>query len=668
MQDTSSYDRLMDNKGGIYMKNNLTKKLLKAHLVGRDLPNVGDEIYLNVDQTLTHDINAVMSYLAFEAIGIPKIRTKLSVSYIDHNLLQIDNKTPDDHLYLQSIARKFGLYLSKAGNGICHTIHYSRFGKPGEFLLGGDSHTPSCGALGMLAIGAGGMDIATAMAGFPFRLKMPIIVNVRLLGKLKPGTTAKDIILELLRRLTVKGGTNKIFEFTGKGVATLSVPERVTIANMGAELGATTSVFPSDNVVKNFLQAQKRINDYKELLPDEGCIYDEEIIINLNALEPLVACPHLPDNVKTVREAEKIPVQQVFIGSCTNGSYSDFKKAALVMRGKTVHENISLVLGISSRQIYLKLLEDGIITELVNAGARITEFACGPCCGIGIAPPSKGVAVRTSNRNFKGRSSTADASLYLVSPEVAAATAIKGELALPEEVMDDVSILASVHEPEEYPINDNLLIYPSDDYRDTPIIRGPNIQPLPINVPPDKNFVAKVSLKAGDNVSTDDITPASAEFSSMRSNIPAMAEYAFQRYAPEFVAHAKEYRKSFIIGGNNYGQGSSREHAAITPMFLGVKIIIAKSFARIHKNNLINHGIIPAIFKNKDDYDSVSQGDSLSITNLPKQMKVKEMTVNNLTKSTTFVITLDLSDDEVNILLHGGQLPFVKSQVQEVKK
>ena len=442
---------------------NLTQKLLQAHLAKPAELVPGNEIELTVDQTLTHDINAVMSYLAFEALDLDRIRTKLSVSYIDHNLLQIDNKTPDDHIYLQSIAQRYGLVLSKAGNGICHTLQYSRFGKPGAMLLGGDSHTPSCGALGMLAIGVGGMDIAVALAGFPYVLKMPKIVKVNLKGHLQPGSAAKDIILEMLRRCTVKGGVGKIYEYVGEGAKTLSIPERVTITNMGAELGATTSVFPADEQVHRFLKAQGREQDYTPWEPDEGCSYDEEMEIDLDTLEPLVACPHMPDNVMKVADVPKVPVQQVFIGSCTNGSYSDFKKVALVLKDHKICPTVSLVLGISSRQIYLRLMQDGVLAELLNAGCRLTELACGPCCGIGIAPPSKGIAVRTSNRNFKGRSSTADASLYLVSPEVAAATAIKGELALPQDVMDDVSVLAQVQEPDSYPINDNLFLLPPED-------------------------------------------------------------------------------------------------------------------------------------------------------------------------------------------------------------
>lgn len=644
------------------MAQNLTQKLIARHLAEPAPLTPGTELKLVVDHTLTHDINAVMAYLAFEALELPRVRTKLSVSYIDHNLLQIDNKTPDDHIYLQSIAKKFGLVLSKAGNGICHTLHYSRFGKPGLMLLGGDSHTPSGGALGMLAIGVGGMDIAVTLAGFPYTMNMPEVVKVELKGKLQPGVAAKDIILEMLRRLTVKGGTGKIYEYVGEGIHTLSVPERVTIANMGAEMGATTSVFPADDVVRDFLKAQGREGDYLELLPDEGCTYDSEMTIDLDTLEPLVACPHLPDQVVPVKDAEKVPVQQVFIGSCTNGSYSDFKKAAAVLKGKKIHEGVSLVCGISSRQTYLQLAADGVLADLLNAGARLTELACGPCCGIGIAPPSKGIAVRTSNRNFKGRSSTADASLYLVSPEVAAATALKGVLATPDEVMEDVSVLATITELAAYPVNDNLFLQPEADGSDVEIVRGPNIKPLPIAEPPEQVVTARVSLKARDNVSTDDITPASAEFSSMRSNMPVMANFAFCRYDAEFAGRAKDMGKSFIIGGANYGQGSSREHAAITPMYLGVKMIIAKGFARIHKNNLVNHGIIPAVFANPKDYDGIELSDELHIEGLRDQMPTRTITVHNLTKGTTFDVKLELSDLEIDILLAGGKLRYFKAK------
>lgn len=651
------------------MAMNLTCKILAAHLAEPSAMVPGEEIKVKVDQTLTHDINAVMAYLAFEALDLDRVRTKVSVSYIDHNLLQIDNKTPDDHIYLQSIAQKYGLILSKAGNGICHALQCSRFAKPGALLLGGDSHTPSCGAVGQLSIGVGGMDIAVALAGFPYVMKMPKVVKVNLTGHLRPGVAAKDVILEMLRRISVKGGVGKVYEYVGDGVATLSIPERLTIANMGAEMGATTSIFPADAQVRDFLKAQGRLQEYDEQwVPDDGCTYDEEMELDLSALEPLVACPHLPDNVVKVKEVPKVPVQQVFIGSCTNGSYSDFKKVSLVLKGHRLNPNVSLVLGISSRQIYLQLLQDGVITDLLNSGERITELACGACCGIGIAPSSKGISVRTSNRNFKGRSSTADASLYLVSPEVAAATAIKGELALPEDVMEDVSILGDVKEPETYPVNDNLFLLPPKDGKDVTIVRGPNIKPLPVADPPEEELMAKVSLKARDNVSTDDITPASAEFSSMRSNMPAMAQYAFCRYDPDFAKRAQKDGKSFIVGGENYGQGSSREHAAITPMYLGVKMVIAKGFARIHKGNLINHGVIPAVFADKAVYDRIDLDDTFQIHTLRQQMKTKTIQVEDVTKRFTFTVNLELTDQEVEILLAGGKLRYYKAILEKEGK
>jgi len=641
---------------------NMTQKLIKNHLVsGNMIP--GEEIYIKIDQTLTHDITAVMAYLAFEALDIPKVKTEVSVSYIDHNLLQVDSKVPDDHLYLQSIAKKYGLYLSRAGNGICHMVHYSRFGKPGNSLLGTDSHTPTSGALGMLAIGAGGMDVATAMAGLPLRLKMPKVVKVELKGKLNPQCSAKDVILEMLRRLTVKGGIGKVYEYVGEGVKTLTVAQRATIANMGAELGATTSVFPSDDEVRRFLKAQGRESDYKELFPDEGCSYDEYMEINLSEIQPMVACPHMPDNVKLVKEMKDVKVDQVFIGSCTNGSYSDIKKAAAVLDGRVVNENVSLTVSVGTKQILQMLIEDGTISKLLSAGARLLECACGPCTGIGQAAPTNGISVRTSNRNFKGRGGTPDAKLYLVSPEVAAATAITGYLTEPSEVCD-VNKLADITEPDEYIIDDKMLIKPIEgDTSNVEIIRGPNIKPLPIPEPIESTLSAPISLKTGDNITTDDIIPANANFSAMRSNIPLISEYTFSRYDKDFVARAKEYGKSIIIGGENYGQGSSREHAAICPMYLGVKAVIAKSMARIHKNNLINHGVLPLIFEDVKDYDNLEQGDVLEITNCEEQIRNKKVKVYNKTKGTYFIALLELSDDEVEVFLAGGQLRYIKKQM-----
>lgn len=646
-------------------RQNMTRKIISAHLTKPSGMRPEEEIYIKMDQTLTHDITGVMSYLAFEALGVPRVRTDCSVSYLDHNLIYVDNKTPDDHVFLQSVAKKYGLYLSRPGNGICHSVHLAKFVVPGRTLLGTDSHTPTAGAVGMLAIGAGGMDVAMAMAGFPMRLKMPEVVRVNLTGRLKPGCNAKDIVLEMLRRFGVKGGLGRVFEYGGEGIETLEVPERATIANMGAEMGATTSIFPADEIVKSFFTSQGRECDFAALLPDEGCTYDQETALDLGALEPLVACPDMPDNVKTVREAEKVPVRQVYIGSCTNASYSDIKKAALILKNSKVSDDVSLTVSAGTRQIFGKLLEEGVISDLVDAGARITEIACGACAGIGQAPPTNGVSVRTSNRNFKGRAGTADAKIYLVSPEVAAATAIKGVLSEPGEILGDLSPLAEIREPLSFSVNDNLLIAPIEKTSGVEVIRGPNIKPLPINVPLPDLLDARVSLKAGDNVSTDDITPAGAEFSSMRSNIPLIAEYAFSRYDPDFVRRAKALKDSFIIGGENYGQGSSREHAAITPMFLGVKAVVAKSLARIHKNNLINHGVLPLIFESPADYEKISLEDELRIENLQSQLKSGLVLVQNITRGVSFRAKAELSEEETGILICGGLLSKTKKELAD---
>lgn len=648
------------------MKMNLTQKLISSHLAKPSDMRPGEEIQLKFEQTLTHDINAVMCYLAFEAIGIPRVRTEASVSYLDHNLLYIDNKTPDDHIFLQTLARHYGIWLSRPGNGIMHTVQLSRFGAPGKASLGTDSHTPSGGALGMLAIGGGGMDCAAVMAGIPLRLKMPEVVRVTLTGHLRPGVGAKDVILEMLRRYSVKGGLGKVFEYVGPGAATLEVPERMTIANMGAELGATTSVFPADEQVRRFLAAQEREADFVPLCADEDCTYDGEVELDLSALEPLIACPDQPDNVKKVSELAPTPVQQVFFGSCTNGSYQDIAKAALVFKGRHVHENVSCVCGIASKQIYKQLLHDGYIDMLLDAGVRLTEIACGACSGIGQCPATNGVSVRTSNRNFKGRSGNATAKLYLVSPETAAATAITGSFATAEAVMGaEVADLANVHEPEHYPIDDSMLLppLPQEQAEKVEIVRGPNIQPLPIPDAPEHTLCCRVSLKAGDNVTTDDITPASAEFSSMRSNIPLMSNYCYLRYDPDFTARAKEYGKSIILGGENYGQGSSREHAAIVPMYLGVKAVVAKSIARIHKGNLINHGIVPMVFEDSADYDALSLSDELEIVDFPAQIREKRVRIVDKTTGGSFYARLELSDDEIETILCGGQLAYMKRQL-----
>ena len=649
------------------MGKSLTRKIIESHFVSGSM-TPGEEVFIKVDQTLTHDINAVMTYLAFEAIGLDRIRTECSVSYLDHNLLYVDHKTPDDHIYLQSAAKHFGVHVSRPGNGICHTVHVARFGAPGKVSMGGDSHTPHGGSIGMLCIGVGGMDVATAMTGVPMRLKMPRVINVHLTGKLQAGVNAKEVILEMLRRVTIKGGLGNVYEYTGPGAATLEVPQRATITNMGAELGATTSIFPADEQVRKFLKGQGREDAYVELLPDEDAEYDEVIEINLSELQPLVSCPHQPDNVKPLESLEKLPVQQVFIGSCTNTSYADVAKAALVFRGRKVNDNVSCTCAIASRQTYQELLRDGYINMLLEAGVRMLEVSCGPCCAIGQTPATEGIAVRTSNRNFKGRAGNPNAKIYLVSPESAAATAIMGTFATAKDILGNkIDILDTIKEPETYMVNDNMIIPPlsEEEAKKVEIVRGPNIKFLPVPDVPQQHLKVPVSLKGGDNISTDDITPASAEFSSMRSNIPLMSQYCYHRYAPDFAARAKELGKSIIIGGENYGQGSSREHAAINPMYLGVKCVIAKSIARIHKGNLVNHGIIPMLFEDPQDYDRIEQGDELEITGLLDQIPTRTVEVKDVTRNFTFKTRLDLTDNEVAVVLCGGQLRYLKKQLAE---
>ena len=648
---------------------NITKKILSTHLAAPSEMKPGEEILLKVDQTLTHDINAVMTYLAFEQVGLDRIRTECSVSYLDHNLLYLDNKTPDDHIYLQSVAKRYGVHVSRPGNGICHAVQVARFGAPGKLLMGGDSHTPHGGSIGMLCIGVGGMDIATAMTGVPMRLKMPQIIKVNLTGHLQPGCNAKEVILEMLRRVGIKGGLGKVFEYVGPGAATLSVSERASITNMGAEMGATTSIFPADEQVRKFLKAEKREEDFTEILPDADAEYDGEMELNLSELVPLCACPHQPDNVIPLKNVEKKKVQQVFIGSCTNSSYSDIAKAALVFKGRHVNEDVSCTCAISSKQIYKLLMRDGYIEMLLDAGVRILELACGPCCAIGQSPATKGVAVRTSNRNFKGRAGNPTAEIYLVSPESAAATAIVGTFASAEEILgSDLSILTEVKEPDEFPVDDSMIIepLPEEEAKKVEIVRGPNIQPLPVPDAPEQHLQAQISLKTVDNITTDDITPASAEFSSMRSNIPLMSQYCYHRYDPEFAARAKAMGKSIIIGGENYGQGSSREHAAINPMYLGVKMVIAKSIARIHKGNLINHGIIPMVFADPADYDKLDMLDELEVEGLLDQMKTREVEIKDLTKGISFKAKLELSDNELDVILSGGQLRHLQKQLKEM--
>lgn len=650
------------------MGQSLTTKILKSHFVSGSM-KPGEDIFVHVDQTLTHDINAVMTYLAFEQIGMDRIGVDTAVSYLDHNLLYIDYKTPDDHIYLQSAAKRFGVYVSRPGNGICHAVHLARFGKPGLISMGGDSHTPHGGAIGMLAIGVGGMDVATAMTGVPMRLTMPRVVNVYLTGHLRPGVNSKEVILQMLKKVSIKGGLGKVYEYTGPGAASLEVPQRATITNMGAEMGATTSIFPADEPVRRYLTAQGRPEDYTELLPDEDAEYDERIEINLSELQPLVACHPQPDHVIPACEAPKQQVSQVFIGSCTNTSYADVAKTALVLRGHHVNENVQCTCGICSRQTYKALMKDGYIDMLIDAGVRMLEISCGPCCAIGQTPPTNGIAVRTSNRNFKGRAGNPNAKIYLVSPETAAATAIRGTLTTAEEILgDQTGILDGIHEPEVYDSNDNMLIppLPRKEAEKVPLVKGPNIQYLPVPEKPDEVLDAKVSLKGTDNISTDDITPASAELSSMRANIPLMSRYCYMRYDPKFAERAGKLGHSIIVAGENYGQGSSREHAAINPMYLGVRCVIAKSIARIHRGNLINHGIVPMYFENKEDYDGIDLLDELRIDNFPKQITGKRVLVQNVTKNTSFYAVLDLSPAEMEVVLDGGQLRHLKKQLKEL--
>ena len=635
---------------------NLTQKIFKEHMVSGELVP-GKEVSIKVDQTLTQDATGTMSYLQFEALGLDKVRTELSVSYVDHNMLQTGFENADDHRYLQTVAARYGIVFSRPGNGICHQVHLERFGKPGKTMLGSDSHTPTNGGLGMIAIGAGGLDVALAMGGEPFYLSMPKVVLVKLTGKLQPFVSAKDIILELLRRLTVKGGVNRIFEYGGEGVSSLSVPERSTITNMGAELGATTSIFPSDEKTRQYLKAQGREQDYRPYAADADASYDEVVEIDLNTLEPLIAQPHSPDNVVKVRDIKGVPVSQVAIGSCTNSSYKDLMGISAVMTGKTVHPNVSLGFSPGSRQTLEMISQNGVLANLITSGARLLESACGPCIGMGFAPPSGGVSVRTFNRNFEGRSGTKDAKVYLASPEVAAACAITGVITDPR----DLGVtFKSVDIPEKYVLDDRMFIFPEGDGSKVEIVRGPNIKPLPTRDRIASKISGKVLLKVGDNITTDHIMPAGAKVLPLRSNVPAISQYVFEAIDPMFPKRAKEEGGGFIVGGTNYGQGSSREHAALAPMYLGVKGVITKAFARIHLANLINFGILPLTFVNEADYDKIEANDTLELdtTHLDK----KPLTLKNVTKGIDIPVTHSLTARDLEIVKAGGTLAYVKSR------
>ena len=638
---------------------NIAQKLIKSHLVSGEMI-AGTEISIKVDQTLTQDATGTVAYLQFEVMGVDKVKTERSVAYIDHNTLQSGFENADDHQYIQTVCQKHGIYVSRPGNGICHQVHLERFGKPGKTLLGSDSHTPTGGGIGMLAIGVGGLDVAVAMGGGAFYLTMPKVVRVNLTGKLAPMVSAKDIILKVLEILSVKGGVGKIIEYTGEGVKTLSVPERATITNMGAELGATTSVFPSDETTKEFLKAQNREEDFIEIKADEDAVYDEEITINLNELKPLAACPHMPDNIKSVESLAGMKINQVCIGSCTNSSYTDMMKVAKILKGKTVNENVSLTISPGSKQVFNMLAQNGALADIIDAGARVLECACGPCIGMGQAPNSEGISLRTFNRNFEGRSGTADAQIYLVSPETAAVSAITGIMTDPCEYMPSG---VSVEMPKSFLINDNMIIPPAEDSSSIEVLRGPNIKPFPINKPLDETVESRALLKVGDNITTDHIMPAGAKILPYRSNIPHLSQFCFIRCDEKFPERAKEWGGGIIIGGQNYGQGSSREHAALVPLYLGVKAVIVKSFARIHMANLINSGILPLIFENENDYDLIDEGDILELENIRKNiLENKPITLYNKTKDVKIPLTRTFFERSAEIIAAGGLLNYTKKQ------
>lgn len=641
----------------------LTEKILKAHLVDGEMVK-GQEIGIRIDQTLTQDATGTMAYLEFEAMGVPRVKTERSVAYIDHNTLQNGFENADDHRFIGSVAKKHGIYFSRPGNGICHQVHLERFGIPGKTLIGSDSHTPTGGGIGMIAIGAGGLDVAVAMGGGAYYITCPKVVKVELTGKLPAWVAAKDVILEVLKRMSVKGGVGKVIEYCGEGVKTLSVPERATITNMGAELGATTSIFPSDEITKQFLKAQQREEVWTELSADPDAVYDEEITIDLSKLEPLAACPHSPDNVKSVKEIGKIKIDQVCIGSCTNSSLMDMLKVAHILKGRTVHPDVSLAIAPGSKQVLNMLAENGALSIMIDAGARILESACGPCIGMGQSPNSNGISLRTFNRNFEGRSGTKDGQIYLVSPEVAAASAVAGVFSDPRDLGD----MPEFKLPDVFKINDNMVVPPVDekDMDSVEILRGPNIKPFPETSPLDQSIDAGVSLKVGDNITTDHIMPAGAKILPLRSNIPAISQHCFTICDEQFPKRAKEMGKSIIVGGSNYGQGSSREHAALAPLYLGIKAVLVKSFARIHRANLINAGILPLTFVNEADYDTISQGDELMLENVRAEIEAgkSELTVVNKTTGKEIPVLCELSGRTKDIILAGGLLDYTREAIK----
>ncbi len=635
---------------------NITEKLIKSHLVKGEMVK-GTEIGLKIDQTLTQDATGTMAYLQFEAMDIDRVKTEKSVAYIDHNTLQSGFMNADDHNYIRTVCKKHGVYYSRPGNGICHQVHLERFGKPGKTLLGSDSHTPTGGGIGMLAMGAGGLDVAVAMGGGAYNITMPKVIKVNLIGKLRPFVSAKDVILEVLRILSVKGGVGSVIEYGGEGVKSLSVPERATITNMGAELGATTSVFPSDEITKAFLKAEGREEDYVEIKADDDATYDKEITVDLSKLSPLAAKPHMPDNVDEVKNIGKIKIDQVCIGSCTNSSYLDLMRVAAILKGNTVAEGVSLTVSPGSKQVFTMLAENGALADIIAAGARVLECACGPCIGMGQSPNSAGVSLRTFNRNFEGRSGTKDGKIYLVSPETAAVSAITGVLTDPT---DAGFAFPEIKIPNEFLINDNMVDAPAPVGADVEVLRGPNIKPFPLNEDLPEIIEKKAVLKVGDNITTDHIMPAGSKILPYRSNIPHLSQYCFEVCDPTFPERAKAEGGGFIIGGANYGQGSSREHAALVPLYLGIKAVMAISFARIHAANLINSGIMPLVFENAADYEKISQNDVLRIENAREQLKSGRITVNNVTGGFDFTLKADFSEKQLNMLLSGGLINMMK--------
>ncbi len=640
------------------MGKTLAYKILENHLVEGNL-TPGEEITIKIDQTLTQDSTGTMVYLQLEAMDVDKVQTELSVAYIDHNTLQTGFENADDHAFIKSVAQRHGVLFSKPGNGICHQLHLENYGKPGKTLLGSDSHTPTGGGLGMIAIGAGGLDVAVAMAKGTYSLVAPKVINVQLKGKLNPWTSAKDVILYVLQQLSVKGGVGKIVEYTGEGVKSLSVTDRATITNMGAELGATTSVFPSDENTKAYLKSQGREADYTPLAADADAVYDQELIVDLSALTPLAAQPHSPDNVDTVANIGEIKVDQVAIGSCTNSSYTDLMKVAAILKGKKVHPDVSLVISPGSSKILTKMAENGALADIIAAGARIIENACGPCIGMGQSPKSGAVSLRTFNRNFKGRSGTLDADVYLVSPETAAISAITGVLTDGGKSGETLPQIADT----DFEANDHFIVYPEGtNTENTPVAMGPNIKPFPRNTALPETVEATVTLHAGDNITTDDIMPSDSRLLPYRSNIPHLSNYCFEKVDSQFAGRCKEAGTCAIIGGDNYGQGSSREHAALAPLYLGVKFVLAKSFARIHRSNLINSGIMPLVFENPEDYDDFKIGDKLVIEHAPDQVKSGAVEIKNPASGKTYKAATSFSDLEINMILRGGKINLIKGE------